>query len=81
MVLLAMSPEMEGLVETSSNLARVNIRDGQLVVISSQRSSRDKGLADLTSMIESVGKKERCKFHSQFRLSCVARAGYVLHLY
>ena len=58
----AMSTDMEGLVETSSNLARVNIRDGQLVVISSQRSSRDKGLADLTFMIESVGKKNGASF-------------------
>ena len=35
----AMSQDMEGLVETSSNLASVKMRDGKIVVVTSQRSS------------------------------------------
>ncbi|WMW25311.1 aminoacyl-histidine dipeptidase [Methanolobus sediminis] len=53
----SMSADIEGLVETSSNLATINIKDGKLVVISSQRSSVDSGLAALTSSIENIAKK------------------------
>ena len=35
----AMSQDIEGLVETSSNLASVKMRDGKIVVVTSQRSS------------------------------------------
>jgi dipeptidase D len=35
----AMSQDMEGLVETSSNLASIHHKDGQVVVATSQRSS------------------------------------------
>jgi dipeptidase D len=74
----SMSEDVEGLVETSSNLATVNIKssksgdkntdkdkdeekgkneDGKLVIVSSQRSSIDSGLAALTSSIEKTAKK------------------------
>lgn len=36
---LAMSQDIPGLVETSSNLASIKIKDGRLVVVTSQRSS------------------------------------------
>ena len=35
----AMSQDMEGLVETSSNLASIKQREGKLLVVTSQRSS------------------------------------------
>lgn len=63
----SMSKDVEGLVETSSNLATVNIKgrdketgkdeDGKLIIVSSQRSSVDSGLAVLTSSIEKTAKK------------------------
>jgi dipeptidase D len=54
---VSMSADVEGLVETSSNLATINIEDGELVIVSSQRSSIDSGLTILTSSIEAVAKK------------------------
>jgi aminoacyl-histidine dipeptidase len=53
----SMSPDIKGLVETSSNLATINIDDGELIIISSQRSSSDPGLSSLTSSIEKIAKK------------------------
>ncbi|WP_342305185.1 aminoacyl-histidine dipeptidase [Methanolobus sp. ZRKC5] len=50
----SISPAIPGLVETSNNLATVNIEDGELVVISSQRSSVDSGLAVITEKVTSV---------------------------
>ncbi|WMW23124.1 aminoacyl-histidine dipeptidase [Methanolobus mangrovi] len=50
----SISPAIPSLVETSSNLAIVNIEDGKLVVVSSQRSSSDTGLAEITGKVESV---------------------------
>ncbi|WP_319507319.1 aminoacyl-histidine dipeptidase [uncultured Methanolobus sp.] len=50
----SISPALPSLVETSSNLATVNIEDGELVVVSSQRSSSDTGLAEITGKVTSV---------------------------
>jgi aminoacyl-histidine dipeptidase len=50
----SISPAIPGLVEISSNLAIVNIVDGELVIVSSQRSSSDTGLAEITGKVTSV---------------------------
>jgi len=54
-----MSPHIEGLVETSSNLARVLIREGRFETQSMQRSSLESGKEDVANAIraafESIG--------------------------
>ena len=52
----AMSKDIEGLVETSNNMATVNIEDGRLVILSNQRSSNMDSLALLCSRILSVAR-------------------------
>ncbi|MBD3290058.1 beta-Ala-His dipeptidase [candidate division KSB1 bacterium] len=52
----AMSPDIEGLVETSNNFANISIEDGKLKVLSSQRSSVVSKLQEHTSRIESLAK-------------------------
>jgi hypothetical protein len=49
-----MSPLIEGLVETSNNLAIVEIRNGLLQVLSSQRSSARSQLEEHTARIEAL---------------------------
>jgi dipeptidase D len=46
---------IEGLVETSNNLATIKFADGNLVVYSSQRSSKLSLLGELTGKIEAIG--------------------------
>lgn len=54
-----MSPDIEGLVETSSSLARVIIKDGSFITQSLQRSSVESNKGDLANAIrasfESIG--------------------------
>ena len=50
----AMSQDMEGLVETSSNLASVKMRDGQIVVVTSQRSSILSSRIDMSQTVRSA---------------------------
>ncbi|WP_094228699.1 aminoacyl-histidine dipeptidase [Methanolobus psychrotolerans] len=50
----SISPAIPSFVETSSNLAIVNIENGELLVVSSQRSSFDQGLAELTGKVTSI---------------------------
>ena len=50
----SMSPDIEGLVETSNNLANIRMEDGWVKVLTSQRSSVVSKLNALTSRIESV---------------------------
>ncbi|HUX15643.1 MAG TPA: aminoacyl-histidine dipeptidase [Phycisphaerae bacterium] len=45
---------IEGLVETSNNLATIKFEDGNMVILSSQRSSKLSMLEDLSRKIESV---------------------------
>jgi dipeptidase D len=52
----AMSSDIEGLVETSNNLARVKIEDQQVKVLTSQRSSLVSRLDALTNRIEAVAR-------------------------
>lgn len=51
---IRMSNDMEGLVETSTNLAVVNIKGGEATALSLVRSSVDSAKYDLAEMIESV---------------------------
>ena len=51
---MRMSNEMEGLVETSNNLAIVSIENGKATVLCLLRSSVDSAKTDLESQIESV---------------------------
>jgi len=52
----AMSTDIEGLVETSNNLARVRIEDDQLKGLTSQRSSLVSRLNGLSNRIEAVAR-------------------------
>lgn len=49
-----MSPDVEGLVETSNNIARVIFKDGKMHVECLLRSSVESGKADLANSIKSV---------------------------
>jgi dipeptidase D len=49
-----MSPAIEGLVETSNNLAMAQIQDGQVNILSSQRSASASRLAEVTSVVHAV---------------------------
>jgi dipeptidase D len=49
-----MSPEVAGLVETSSNLARVQCRDGKIEVESLQRSSRESSKTEIAEAIRAA---------------------------
>ncbi len=49
-----MSPDFQGSVETSSNLATVAIADGKLSIISSQRSSAMSRLEEITATVHAI---------------------------
>lgn len=49
-----MSPDIDGLVETSNNLARVTLNDGDLEIACLTRSSVDSSKTDLASSISAV---------------------------
>ena len=51
---LAMSQDIPGLVETSTNLASVKIKNNELIITTSQRSSVDTRKQDAANMVESV---------------------------
>lgn len=51
-----MSPELEGAVETSSNLATVHLSDGHLNVMSSQRSAAVSRLEEITAAVHAVAR-------------------------
>ncbi len=51
-----MSKDIDGLVETSNNMAKINIEDGKLVILSNQRSSNMDSLALLIDRIMSVAR-------------------------
>jgi dipeptidase D len=60
----AMSTDIEGLVETSNNLARVRLENGRLKVLTSQRSSLVSRLNALTNRIEAVARLSGGEAHS-----------------
>jgi dipeptidase D len=49
-----MSPEIPGLVETSSNLARVQVKNGEFTTLSLQRSSIESGKAEIAEAVRAV---------------------------
>ncbi|HEX2962636.1 MAG TPA: aminoacyl-histidine dipeptidase [Ignavibacteriales bacterium] len=51
---IAMSADIPGLVETSTNLATINMNDGTLVIGTSQRSSIESSKRYVAHMVESV---------------------------
>jgi dipeptidase D len=52
----AMSKDIEGLVETSNNMATIKIEDGKLAILSNQRSSNMDSLAMLCEQVLSVAR-------------------------
>jgi dipeptidase D len=59
---MRMSDSMEGLVETSNNVAIVKSKDGKISVLTLIRSSVDSAKTDLENMIESVFQMAGAKF-------------------
>jgi len=53
---ISMHPDIEGLVQTSTNLASVKIEDNTISITTSQRSSIDSGKDDIARMVASVFK-------------------------
>jgi len=51
---MAMSPDMPGLVETSTNLASVKMTSNEIIVNTSQRSSFESSKKDIANMVASV---------------------------
>ena len=51
---LAMSPDIPNLVETSTNLASVKMTDSEIIVSTSQRSSLESAKRDVADMVASV---------------------------
>jgi dipeptidase D len=51
-----MSKDIEGLVETSNNMATINVEDGKLNILSNQRSSNMDSLDMLVERIQSVAR-------------------------
>ena len=49
-----MSPEIEGLVETSNNIARVEVKDGNINILCLTRSSVESSKDDLTNSLQSA---------------------------
>ncbi|MCB1581511.1 MAG: aminoacyl-histidine dipeptidase [Xanthomonadales bacterium] len=48
-----MSPDIENLVETSNNLARILVKDGQIKVLSLTRSATEAGKMDMANQVKS----------------------------
>jgi len=61
---IAMSKDMEGVVETSTNLATVKMNDGQFVIGTLQRSSVDADKEKLSAQIREVFEKAGGKAYS-----------------
>ncbi|MFO7789864.1 MAG: aminoacyl-histidine dipeptidase [Bacteroidota bacterium] len=56
------SPDIEGMVETSTNLASVKfVEDDQIEIVTSQRSSLESGKKDISTMVASVFKLAKAK--------------------
>lgn len=52
----AMSSKIAGLVETSNNLATIELKDGRIEIVTSQRSSVESRLVELTRRIHAVAR-------------------------
>ena len=51
---IRMSPDIQGLVQTSTNFAIVETKDDEVLVVTSQRSSVESEKADIASMVKST---------------------------
>lgn len=51
---IAMSPDIKGLVETSTNLASVKFKNDKIVISTSQRSSVESSKSDIVDMVDTV---------------------------
>ncbi len=51
---IAMSPDIPGLVETSTNLASVKMTSSEVIIATSQRSSQESGKKDIANMVACV---------------------------
>ena len=49
-----MSPDMQGLVETSNNLARVLLKEGEVTILCLTRSATEAGKTDLANQLKSI---------------------------
>jgi len=54
-----MSDTIQGLVETSNNLATVRTSENEIMIVSSQRSSNNPRLAEISGKVEAVAKLAR----------------------
>lgn len=61
---IGMSHAVPGLVETSTNLAIVSIKDDKLNILTSQRSSVNSKLTDIHDMVRSCGYQANAEVHS-----------------
>jgi dipeptidase D len=61
---IAMSSAIEGLVETSTNLAVVNQKDDKINILTSQRSSVSTGLDNVVEIVHACGRQASTKIHS-----------------
>jgi dipeptidase D len=61
-----MSPDLEGVVETSSNLATVHLSDGQLNVVSSQRSAAASRLDEITAAVHALAQLSGASAKDQY---------------
>ncbi|GAB4343363.1 MAG: aminoacyl-histidine dipeptidase [Calditrichia bacterium] len=61
---IAMSLAVPGLVETSTNLAVVTVKEGKLSILTSQRSSVDSALDNINDMVKACGYLAGAKVHS-----------------
>ncbi len=61
---VAMSQDIEGFVETSTNLASIKMDNGQLVITTSQRSSIESAKDNICSMVASVFELAGFKYES-----------------
>ena len=60
---VGMSHAIEGLVETSTNLAIVNQEDGKLAVLTSQRSSVASEIVDIADQVKALGQLSSADVH------------------
>ena len=61
---LAMVRGMQGMVETSTNLARVRIEKGNLTILTSSRSAVASAVDGVIAQIESVGRAVGAEIHT-----------------
>ncbi|MEN8191646.1 MAG: aminoacyl-histidine dipeptidase [Bacteroidota bacterium] len=52
--IMTMSPDIPGLVETSTNLATINVKDDQLIIGTSQRSAIDSAKWNISNAVKAV---------------------------